>query len=87
MMYIGILILILVGIGLIIWGLKLTNAEHKDENYIGSAAYGGTGFVEGIVLFLLTLILKLIPYWLMKVILILFGLSLIGFGIFLLLGR
>jgi hypothetical protein len=45
-MYIGILIFILVGVGLIVWGLKLTNAEHKEEDYIGSTAYGGTGFVK-----------------------------------------
>jgi hypothetical protein len=86
-MYVGILIFILVGIGLIIWGLKLTNTQHKEENYIDSSAYGGTGFVEGIVLFLLSLMLKFIPYCLMKVILILFGISLVGFGVFLLVGE
>jgi uncharacterized membrane protein YcjF (UPF0283 family) len=58
----------LVGASLIIWGLKLTKDKHKKAEYIENTAVYNTGVVESVVLFLLSFILKLIPYWLMKVI-------------------
>ncbi|WP_163537577.1 hypothetical protein [Gracilibacillus sp. YIM 98692] len=83
-MYIGITIIFIVGAIFIIWGIKLTKGRHKKTEYIDGIAAYDAGLVASIVIFLLSLILKFIPYWLMKVILILFGTSLIIFGVFLL---
>ncbi|WP_227940367.1 hypothetical protein [Alkalihalobacillus deserti] len=83
-MYIGITIIFIVGATFIIWGVKLTKDKHKKAEYIDGIATYDAGIVASIVIFLLSFILKFIPYWLMKVILILFGTSLIIFGVFLL---
>lgn len=83
-MYIGIAIILLIGSSLIIFGFKLTKEKHKKEENIDNTAIYNAGIVETIVLFLLSFILKFVPYWLMKVILILMGSMLIIFGVFLL---
>lgn len=83
-MYIGIAIILLIGSSLIIFGFKFTKEKHKKEEYIGNTAVYNAGIGETIVLFFLSLILKFVPYWLMKVILILLGSMLIIFGVFLL---
>jgi hypothetical protein len=83
-MYVGIVIILLLGASLIIFGFEFTKDKHKKAKYIDNTAVYNAGIVETIVLFLLSFIVKFIPYWLMKVILILMGLSLIIFGVFLL---
>lgn len=84
-MYLGVSILNLVGIFFIIWGLKLTEDEHKNEEYIGNSAYYNASISQMIGLFLLSLLFKYIPFWLMRVFLILFGLAIITFVIFVIL--
>lgn len=81
-MYLGVSILILVGIFFIIWGGKLTEDEHKKEEYIGNSTYYNASISQMIGLFLLSLLFKYIPFWLMRVFLILFGLAIITFVIF-----
>ncbi|MFC7783315.1 hypothetical protein ACFQWC_02340 [Rossellomorea sp. GCM10028870] len=83
-MYVGIAIILLLGASLIIFGFKFTKGKHKKAKYIDNTAVYNAGIVETIVLFLLSFILKFAPYWLMKVFIILMGLSLIIFGVFLL---
>jgi hypothetical protein len=83
-MYIGLAIILLIGSSLILFGFKLTKEKHKKEEYIDNTAVYNAGIVETIVLFLLSFILKFVPYWLIKVILILMGSMLIIFGVFLL---
>lgn len=83
-MYLGIVVILLLGASLIIFGFKFTKDKHKKAEYIENTAVYNAGIVETIVLFFVSYILKFIPYWLMKVILILLGLSLIILGVFLL---
>ncbi|MBM4763735.1 hypothetical protein [Bacillus sp. B15-48] len=86
-MYIGVTIIFIIGAIFIIWGIKLTKEKHKKAEYIDGIATYDAGLVASIVIFLLSFILKIFPYWLMKAILILFGSLLIGFGVFLLIGK
>jgi hypothetical protein len=83
-MYFGIALIYLLGFFLIVWGFKLTKEKHEKAEYIENTAIYNAGVVESFVLFLLSLIIKLIPFWLMKTILIIIGLTLIIFGLFLL---
>lgn len=82
-MYVGIIIIILMGTSLIISGINLTKDKHRKEEYIDSTTVNNSGIMASIILFLLSFLLKFIPYWLMKVFLILLGISLIIFGVFL----
>ncbi|MEA3319476.1 MAG: hypothetical protein U9Q88_05565 [Bacillota bacterium] len=84
-MYVGVSIIIFIGSFLIIQGFKLTKAMHKEEKYINGTAVYNVGIVESIVLFLLTLLFKYTPFWLMRGVLILFGLVIIMLGILILL--
>lgn len=84
-MYLGVSILILVGIFFIILGIKLTEDEHKKEVYIRNSAYYNASISQMIGLFLLSLLFKYIPFWLMRVFLILLGLAIITFVIFVIL--
>ncbi|HSO57232.1 MAG TPA: hypothetical protein VLQ66_03255 [Paenisporosarcina sp.] len=83
-MYFGVSIIILIGIIVIIEGFKLTKIKHEKKEYIeGNAGYNA-GVVETLVLFLLSLLFKYVPFWIMRVVLILFGLVIIIFGMFIL---
>ncbi|KPB06275.1 hypothetical protein AAV98_00245 [Bacillus sp. CHD6a] len=84
-MYIGVSIIIIIGSILIIQGFKLTKAKHTEEKYINGTAVYNVGIVESIVLFLLTLLFKYIPFWLMRGALIFFGFVFIIMGILILL--
>ncbi|NMH74586.1 hypothetical protein HF078_15985 [Bacillus sp. RO2] len=84
-MYVGVSIIIFIGSILIIQGFKLTKANYKEEKYINGTAIYNVGIVESVVLFLLTLLFKYIPFWLMRGVLILFGLVIIMLGILILL--
>ena len=55
-------------------GLRLTKNEHIKEKYVDDTT-------ETVVLFLLSLLLKYLPYWLMRGALILFGLAIIILGV------
>lgn len=83
-MYIGVSFIILIGALVIIAGFKLTKIKHKKKEYIKVNSVYDAGVVETIVLFLLTLLFKYVPLWIMRVILILFGLVIIIFGMFIL---
>ncbi len=84
-MYIGVSIIILFGTIVIIGGVKLTKIKHKKKEYIKGNAVYDAGVVETLVLFLLSLLFKYVPFWIMRVVLILFGLVIIIFGMFILL--
>ena len=84
-MYIGVSIIILIGTIVIIQGFKLNKIKHKKKEYINGNAVYGAGVVETLVLFLLSLLFKYVPFWIMRVVLILFGLLIITFGMFILL--
>ena len=77
-MYLGIVVILLLGASLIIFGFKFTKDKHKKAEYIENTAVYNAGIVETIVLFFVSYILKFIPYWLMKVILILLGVFLLA---------
>jgi hypothetical protein len=83
-MYIGVTIIILIGIIVVVEGFTLTKIKHKKEEYIKGLAVYNAGIFETLVLFLLSLLFKFIPYWLMRVVLIFLGLAIISFAIFIL---
>lgn len=84
-MYTGISIIFLIGVILIVYGFKLTKNQHKKEKYIENSAGYNASIGETVVLLLLSLILKFIPYWVMRLVLILSGLAIIIFAICILL--
>ncbi|MGD6831243.1 hypothetical protein ACQCT5_03710 [Sutcliffiella halmapala] len=79
--YVGVTILFLIGFSIIVWGLRLTKDEHKKEKYVDDTAAYNYGAVETVVLFLLSLLLKYLPYWLIRRVVILFGLAIIVMGV------
>ncbi|TYS58109.1 MULTISPECIES: hypothetical protein [Sutcliffiella] len=79
--YVGVTILFLIGVSIIIWGIRLTKDKHKKEKYFDDTAAYNSGVVETLVLFLISLLLKYLPYWLMRGVLILFGLAIILLGV------
>ncbi|MGJ3195875.1 hypothetical protein [Peribacillus frigoritolerans] len=76
------LFVLFIGIVMIYKGIKLTKDEHKKEEYIGSIATYNASLIQTIVLFIISLLLKLIPWWLMQIILVLIGVCFILLGIF-----
>lgn len=81
----GVSIIILIGIIVIIKGFNLTKIKHKKKEYIKVNAVYNVGVVETLVLFLLSLLFKYVPFWIIRAVLILFGLVIIIFGMFILL--
>lgn len=83
--YIGISIIVLFGVIFIVYGFKLTKEQHTNEKYIGNSAINNASIGETVILFLLSLLLKFIPYWVMRLVWILCGLAIIIFAICILL--
>lgn len=79
--YVGVTILFLIGVSLIVLGLRLTKDEHKKEKYVDDTAAYNSGAVETVVLILFSLLLKYLPHWLIRGVLILFGLAIVLLGV------
>lgn len=78
--YIGISIIILFGVIFIVYGFILTKEQYTNEKYIGNSAINNASISETVVLLLLSLLLKFIPYRVMRLVLILFGIAIIIFA-------
>jgi len=61
-LYIGISIIVLFGVIFIVYGFKLTKKQHTNEEYLGNSAINNASIGETVVIFLLSLLLKFIPY-------------------------
>jgi nitric oxide reductase large subunit len=75
------LILLVIGIGLIIWGYLLTLEKHKEENYIKDPT--PESLTEVGIIYILNSIINILPLWLIKLILYVFGVSLIIISMYL----
>ncbi|MDX8360506.1 hypothetical protein [Cytobacillus sp. IB215316] len=75
-------LVILLGLHFLITGYKMNKNSQKNEEFISPNTYYNASLSETVVIFLISRILKVIPIWLLKFILLLFGIISIFIGIF-----
>ncbi|MFS1515240.1 hypothetical protein V1503_01795 [Bacillus sp. SCS-151] len=75
-------LVILLGLHFLITGYKMNKKSQKNEEFISPSTYYNASLSETVVIFLISRILKVIPIWLLKFILLLFGIISIFIGIF-----